>query len=796
MMNSTLHEKASVYELADDFIATREADRKRFVERFPLNKIDSMTIDEYVAGNGQDTFCYWLEFKKIGAGIGGGNATKFYIYRPNNTTDDTFAVGYGKNREILPRKEATQYFNKLRSKIIKALEYAQNNEVEKIKTLDVPLWNMVLLKILTLYFPDKFIPINTPNVLMKCARALQLENIELKADNAILINHSCKMAMRKDVVYSTWPNEKQGMFMWENFQESTEKRGGQEIQYWLYAPGENARLWDEFHDKGIMGLGWEKLGDLRQYETKDDLRLKLLNEYGGDGSKKNDVGALYDFLNTMTMGDIIIVKRGVSEILGYGVVSSEYEYDPTRSEYYNIRRVDWKKKGNWPLDFRLVLKTLTDITDYPSDHPDFKHYRDRLMTLMDENPNHQAVKMITPYPLNTIFYGPPGTGKTYHTVQRAAEIISGKPVSNYDEALEIFRKNLHSQIEFITFHQNYSYEDFIQGIRPDTRDENDQLLFTKVDGVFKKIADRALKNLQESKRKPVDISREKDFEIALKAFMAHLNESEQAFKITENCRITGITDDAFRYGGEKWSAQNQRMKFSDLISFYRHNVQVRKDINQISDISGKAVQHATYYFGVYQEILKYLKPTSASRISEIERKNYVIVIDEINRANISRVFGELITLIEPDKRSEGEIPLELKLPSGDSFMVPSNLYIIGTMNTADKSIALLDIALRRRFDFEAMYPKYELEGRPLANADILRRINERIILTKGHDFQIGHAYFIDNNNSLVHRMNNKIIPLLLEYYMNDYKEVKSILQLAGLEVEEKSWPLRIVERHA
>ena len=127
---------------------------------------------------------------------------------------------------------------------------------------------------------------------------------------------------------------------------------------------------------------------------------------------------------------------------------------------------------------------------------------------------------------------------------------------------------------------------------------------------------------------------------------------------------------------------------------------------------------------------------------------YVIVIDEINRANISRVFGELITLIEMDKRSHGAIPLEAVLPSGDKFVVPSNLHVIGTMNTADKSIALLDIALRRRFEFESMYPKYQISEEEIYDVDILQKINEQIIKSKGHDFQIGHAYFMGENKDL------------------------------------------------
>jgi 5-methylcytosine-specific restriction protein B len=161
------------------------------------------------------------------------------------------------------------------------------------------------------------------------------------------------------------------------------------------------------------------------------------------------------------------------------------------------------------------------------------------------------------------------------------------------------------------------------------------------------------------------------------------------------------------------------------------------------------------------------------------------------------VFGELITLIEVDKRSHGQIPLETKLPSGDKFIVPSNLYIIGTMNTADKSIALLDIALRRRFEFEAMYPLYNIKDKTINDADILKKLNDRIIETKGHDFQIGHSFFMGCNGGVYEldkTMNNKVIPLLLEYYMNDEKEVRAILQAAGLTIDENVWPLRITGR--
>jgi 5-methylcytosine-specific restriction protein B len=201
---------------------------------------------------------------------------------------------------------------------------------------------------------------------------------------------------------------------------------------------------------------------------------------------------------------------------------------------------------------------------------------------------------------------------------------------------------------------------------------------------------------------------------------------------------------------------------------------------------------SSYYSPLLDILLENGK--SPGEVERVEKKNYVMVIDEINRANISRVFGELITVIEPDKRYGRDLHIPAKLPSGEVFSVPENLYIIGTMNTADKSIALLDIALRRRFEFEAMYPRYEIKGEEVHDVDVLKKINERIIKLKGHDFQIGHSYFMKNHISLKQRMNRRVIPLLLEYFMNDEKEVKEILKHADLDVVEDSWPLEITGR--
>jgi len=560
-------------------------------------------------------------------------------------------------------------------------------------------------------------------------------------------------------------------------------------KYWHYAPGENASMWDEFYEKGIIGLGWDKLGDLSPYDSRDEIDKALRSIYGGEGSKKNDISANDDFCNKIQIGDVIIVKQGRKELLGYGEVTSDYYFDQDRQDYKSLRKVKWIKKGSWKVDFNMVLKTLTDITKYPSNNPNYTKYYELLLGIMNGDKTKTTMK--TNYPLNTILYGPPGTGKTYSTILRAAQIIENRDIDSYAEALDVFKSNLHERIEFITFHQNYSYEDFIQGLRPET-DNSSSLSFNKRDGVFKQIADKALDNIKAASKDSSALTKEARFNIALERFQEVIEDQEGDFYLNDTAYIFEVEKDAFRYTGERWTNHTNglRMKFSDLREFYRNDLSGRKEIKKLTNVSGLAIQHASYFYLAYKEVLKNL-PEQIENLNTVEEQNYVIIIDEINRANISRVFGELITLIEPDKRSNGAIPLEAKLPSGDTFIVPSNLYIIGTMNTADKSIALLDIALRRRFEFESLYPKYEIDGHEIYDVDILKRINEEIISSKGHDFQIGHAYFMGDNDNLVERMNKKVIPLLLEYYMNDEKEVKDILSKAGLEVEDKSWPLKI-----
>lgn len=541
-------------------------------------------------------------------------------------------------------------------------------------------------------------------------------------------------------------------------------------KYWLYAPGENANKWDEFYEAGIMGLGWDQLGDLNNYTTKEAILAKLQAIENTTSNKGNDTTANIDFKSTISVGDIVIAKKGRKEYIGYGIVTSDYYYDASRLDYQKCRKVNWIKRGQWEEENKdIVLKTLTDITKYP----DYVTKLIDLLGIADETNPPITATGTNRSPLNQILYGPPGTGKTYNTVLEAAKIITGNEAIGYAEALKVFNANLGQQIEFITFHQNYSYEDFIQGLRPDT-ENGSALTFEKKDGVFKRIADRAMKNLEASQN---PASAKKDFDLVFSELIQPLNEgdvTEIEIKMKKSSFfITAV--------GEK------SIDFRKSIGDSEHTL----SINTLRKMYDKGVNDIILggLQPYYNPILELLLEKGKSTVTAVARQNYVIIIDEINRANISRVFGELITLIEEDKRSHGAIPMRVTLPSGDPFIVPSNLYIIGTMNTADKSIALLDIALRRRFEFVPKYPDVALVKEEYKL--LFEKMNAAIKEKKNHDFTVGHAYFMEDRMTLNQIINHKVIPLLLEYFMNSDEQVIEIMAQAGVKVGD--WPLQMME---
>ena len=369
------------------------------------------------------------------------------------------------------------------------------------------------------------------------------------------------------------------------------------------------------------------------------------------------------------------------------------------------------------------------------------------------------------YPLNQILYGPPGTGKTYSVVRKALEIIEGNASNDRYKFKEYVEKG---QIKFITFHQSYGYEEFVEGIKAETK--NDNVSYRIEDGAFKRICKRANGDkilLKDVKEELI----EDDFKKLYENYVDKL----PLFSNNTYGKILETPTDKQPFYLYK---SNQ---FSILIKPQNSNdpktISCDKLIKDIfyNDSYGMP----SYEPVIIQDILS--QEYESYKTNHIN-KNYILIIDEINRGNISKIFGELITLIEPSKRLGADDEIMVELPySKEKFGVPSNLYIIGTMNTADRSIALMDTALRRRFEFVEMMPEYdnlnEINIEDINIGKMLKTINERIEYLYDRDHTIGHAYFINVSDlkTLANVFKNKILPLLQEYFYDDWEKIRLVL---------------------
>jgi 5-methylcytosine-specific restriction protein B len=399
----------------------------------------------------------------------------------------------------------------------------------------------------------------------------------------------------------------------------------------------------------------------------------------------------------------------------------------------------------------------------------------------------KSVKKNEEIALNTILYGPPGTGKTYNTMAYAVAICEEKNVSDIKKEMQNDYASVKKRydalkeagrIEFVTFHQSYGYEDFIEGIKPRVVDDgNDEdaagLDYYLRPGIFKEFCEAAKENFTNSIRKSSD---KDSFDESWNILINEINKSDdekisvelknkKTFLVGFNGNKTGLHAGGRRYFNKKQLRniyEGQKGVPSGALDSYRRRIveYMIKNCNLPPKKEKEIVNN-----GVNQ--------------------NYVFVIDEINRGNISKVFGELITLIEPSKRLGEKEGMEVDLPcSGDEFGVPNNVYILGTMNTADRSIAMMDTALRRRFNFVEMMPDTSdsspLNGKIVEDVDIcemLKTINKRIEYLYDREHTIGHAFFIGINDfaDLASVFRNKVIPLLQEYFYDDYEKIRLVL---------------------
>ncbi|EKR5829282.1 AAA family ATPase, partial [Campylobacter jejuni] len=386
-------------------------------------------------------------------------------------------------------------------------------------------------------------------------------------------------------------------------------------------------------------------------------------------------------------------------------------------------------------------------------------------------------------PLNQILYGPPGTGKTYHTIDKALEIISKEEkIQIPSEDDRINRKKLfdeyvkNGQIVFTTFHQSYGYEEFVEGIKPhiDSEENSKEIKYEIKDGIFKELCEKALENRD-----------------SIKNFNFYIDKLKEKVKIDDNNPEKYFELPNTKYSIQYRNGKTFRIKFDDMS---KNHKDYPVSIDNIEKLYKTSNIDEIYNSAYVRAILNYLKLQGLEDYKEKDEKvnlPYIIIIDEINRGNVSKIFGELITLIEASKRIGEKEELKVTLPySGEKFGVPKNVYIIGTMNTADRSITSLDTALRRRFEFIEMIPdvsKLSMDCEGINLQELLKAINTCIEYLLDREKTIGHAFFIgvENLNDLKSIFQNKIIPLLQEYFYNDYALINAVLNDNGMIFKDK-----------
>ncbi|WEE21416.1 McrB family protein [Aeromonas caviae] len=455
------------------------------------------------------------------------------------------------------------------------------------------------------------------------------------------------------------------------------------------------------------------------------------------------------------------------------------------------------KSDNW-IELNQFIKAAMEQAGLPQDHPVDNNILAWMLYAAFTNapPITDAIDELVTSPftaeikneepvmnessLNQILFGPPGTGKTYHTINKALAILEpellSKPGVTRDELKAAFaRYQQAGQVAFVTFHQSFSYEDFVEGIRALTRE--DGALEYKVEaGVFAKLCEQARRGVTAT---------EDSFEQALQLLLEQTEQAEDNLLLMHTTKGKPFKA---RYSGDKtfliYPASNP-----ELSNGYSANMDHVRALYQTGE---KAGYNTSYVWGMLDYLKQHCRlPAEYRAPRRGERKPFVLIIDEINRGNVSRIFGELITLIEPSKRAGAAEALSTILPySKRPFSVPDNLYLIGTMNTADRSLAGLDIALRRRFVFEEMAPNPRLLNGVVVEADgvrvdvarLLAVMNERIELLLDRDHCLGHAYFMPlKGNStptlalLSTVFKTQILPLLQEYFFEDWERIVWVL---------------------
>jgi DNA replication protein DnaC len=769
----------------------------KFQETWPIEKLKTMSLEEYTNLE-KNSFTYWLEreTREVG-GSGVGSSFSFRIYRRSNKS----TVYTGDNRKTdgeycwFKDLGETPYevFPKVRQSIVDIVNAAAEADYQKVLAVEYGKYGKALQwKIAFLYNPDKFLPIYQTDVISNACKSMGFDKpkAELHEQYTFLLNQK-----PDDVNTIEYANQ---LYKKYNLNDK--------VRYWVAAPGRGASEWPEFLKSGVYALGWNEVGDLRDFQDKADLQNDLVAANDKSRSdRKNDALALWNISKVMKPGDVIFVKRGLHEYVGYGVVKSYYVFNAADETYPHQIEVDWKKEGSWTAEYQIVKKTLTEITTYKD------YVRDLINLIINDKP--VAKPIINP---TTGFFWLNANPKIW----KIADFEIGQ-----HQSYTAFNANGNKRRMFDCF-ESIQPGDLIVGYESSPsmkvvaifectsglhEDENEiQRIEFKIQRFLNKPI--AWENL-------IQVEAFKDADVVK-------NNQGSLYRLTQS-QFEAILSLEYDVDLPKYTIENLKSdsfiddeKLEKMVSYLdrKKNIILQGPPGTGKTFVAKKLAYALmgekddsriemvqFHQSVsYEDFIQGYRPTESgsfklkngnfyklcARALKNTDKSYFFIIDEINRGNLSKIFGELLMLIESDKRSQ-EYAINLMYSDSEEsrFYVPPNVHIIGTMNTADRSLAVVDYALRRRFAFFDLIPEFNdkfkvfLRGVNVANELIdkissrMNRLNAEIAEDLGVGFKIGHSFFtpnsemIPNNDWFTDVVEFEIKPLLDEYYFDDSNEV-------------------------
>jgi 5-methylcytosine-specific restriction protein B len=801
---------------------TAERERLEVLARFPIVDWPTMPLERYALGipGSTDGFCKWMEFNTPHLpSIKGGNAMKHMIFR-RSSGDWYFERKYTSVEEA---------WSSVRAGFVDAFRLAGERRFEEIGQLTAINAAISLsTKAVYCFFPDDLLPV--------CAAAHQehfwrLLGGEGPITKGVPAARRLLELVRRMPVFDGW---RTGEIMWFLYAWADPRESQRIVKI---APGHNADLWDDCLANGYIRVGWDEVGDLREFEGRDQFNAKFAEAfaaalYRGNGPKTSEKAGEVWMLTELVPGDIVIANKGTSRVVGIGTVTDRgYEKRDDLGQYTHTVGVAWDETQARDIDpiKRWAFKTVAKVSQ--AEYQQILGGRHGVVTRPSPTPAPAAAVDPILREIGSelerkgqvILYGPPGTGKTYNARRFATWWLTERL------GMGSGSDTLASQGAFRAAEEALSQgssDRRVWWVTANAKEWSwDRLAQEKtVDYRFGRL------------RKNYALLREGDLVIGYQAYPA--KRIMAVARIVQGLHATPNGDKitlAFVHdvsNGPTWDemALDERLAHSEPIrnrsqgtlfaltpteGAYLLGWLQERDARLPSladdaddDVVGyltRVTFHPSYTYEDFVEGFK-PQPTGAGglelaledgvfkRVCRAARlkpdKPFLLLIDEINRGNIPKIFGELITLIERDKRD-----LTVTLPqSRETFDVPKNVYILGTMNTADRSIRLLDAALRRRFAFIELMPDTGiLEGAVIGGLDLalfLGILNDRIAKTEGREKQIGHSFLLDDAGGPIAdvdrfaaQFRHEIIPLLQEYAFEDYRELESYLGRGVVDVD-------------